>query len=44
MEGKQKSNYESAEGTAKENKTDPQEVISKVLQVIIGIIMAVLHM
>lgn len=44
MEGKQKFNYESAESTEKESKADPQEVISKILQVILGIIMAVLHM
>lgn len=44
MEGKQKFNYDSAESIDKENKTDPQEVISKILQVILGIIMAVLHM
>lgn len=44
MEGKQKFNYELAESTDKESKTDPQEVISKILQVILGVIMAVLHM
>ncbi|WP_255816547.1 hypothetical protein [Chryseobacterium sp. MA9] len=44
MEGKQKFNYESVESTEKENKTDNQEVISKILQVILGVIMAVLHM
>ncbi|WP_262711793.1 MULTISPECIES: hypothetical protein [unclassified Chryseobacterium] len=44
MEGKQKFDYESAENTGKENRTDPQEVISKILQVLLGIIMAVLHM
>ncbi|WP_454047254.1 hypothetical protein [Chryseobacterium sp. Marseille-Q8038] len=44
MEGKQKFNYELADQTEKENTTDPQEVIAKILQVILGIIMAVLHM
>ncbi|CAI8737802.1 FlhB HrpN YscU SpaS family protein [Chryseobacterium sp. IT-36CA2] len=44
MEGKQKFNYDSAENTNKENKTDPQEVISKILQIILGVIMAILHM
>ncbi|WP_262697077.1 MULTISPECIES: hypothetical protein [Chryseobacterium] len=44
MEGKQKFDYETAEKNGKENKTDPQEMISKILQVILGIIMAVLHM
>jgi len=44
MEGKQKFNYDSAESNDKENKTDPQEVISKILQVILGVVMAVLHM
>ena len=42
MEGKPKFDYESADKN--ENKRDPQEVISKILQVILGIIMAVLHM
>lgn len=44
MEGKQKFNYETAENADQENKRDPQEVISKILQVILGVIMAVLHM
>ncbi|MDR4952319.1 hypothetical protein REB14_09060 [Chryseobacterium sp. ES2] len=44
MEGKQKFNYESTENTDQESKTDPQEVISKILQVILGVIMAALHM
>lgn len=44
MEGKQKFNYTSAENTDQESKTDPGEVISKILQVILGVIMAVLHM
>nr|WP_315026855.1 hypothetical protein [uncultured Chryseobacterium sp.] len=44
MEGKQKFDYESAAKTEKKEGTDAQEIISKVLQIIIGIIMAVLHM
>ncbi len=44
MEGKQKFNYETADNNEKENKSDPQEVISKILQVVLGVIMAVLHM
>ncbi|PXW15293.1 hypothetical protein C8D70_105157 [Chryseobacterium sp. CBTAP 102] len=44
MEGKQKFNYDSAESTDKENRADPQEVISKIVQVILGIIMAILHL
>ncbi|WP_262884121.1 hypothetical protein [Chryseobacterium panacisoli] len=44
MEGKQKFDYESADKNENGSKTDPQEVISKILQVILGIIMAVLHM
>ncbi|WP_262708449.1 hypothetical protein [Chryseobacterium aureum] len=44
MEGKQKFNYETAENTEPENRKDPQEVIAKILQLILGIIMAVLHM
>lgn len=44
MEGKQKFNYDSAEITDKENRADPQEVISKIVQVILGIIMAILHL
>lgn len=44
MEGKSKFNDELAESTDQENQTDPGEVISKILQVILGVIMAVLHM
>ncbi|MCD9616468.1 hypothetical protein [Chryseobacterium gleum] len=44
MEGKQKFDYESAEKIETEKKTDPQEVISKILQIILGVIMVVLHM
>ena len=43
MEGKQKFNYETAEKSEKKNETDINEVMAKVLQVIIGFIMAVLH-
>jgi len=44
MEGKQKFNDKPAESTDPENRTDSQEILSKILQVILGIIMAVLHM
>lgn len=44
MEGKQKFNYESSEKKTTENETDFQDTIAKILQVILGIIMAVLHM
>ncbi|WP_262888143.1 hypothetical protein [Chryseobacterium sp. Tr-659] len=44
MEGKQKFDYESAENNKKAEGKDVQEIISKVLQVILGVIMAVLHM
>jgi len=44
VEGKPKFDYESAGKNEDESKTDPQEVISKILQVVLGIIMAVLHM
>ncbi|WBV58599.1 hypothetical protein ACNFU2_09800 [Chryseobacterium sp. PTM-20240506] len=42
MEGKQKFDYEKAAERGKDEK-DLQEVMVKVLQVILGIIMAVLH-
>ncbi|WP_262895642.1 hypothetical protein [Chryseobacterium paridis] len=42
MEGKQKFDYEKAAEIG-ENKNDFQEVMVKVLQVILGIIMAILH-
>lgn len=44
MEGKSKFNDELAESTDQETQKDPGEVISKILQVILGVIMAVLHM
>jgi hypothetical protein len=44
MEGKPKFDYESADKKENKSERDPQEVISKILQVILGIIMAVLHM
>lgn len=44
MEGKPKFDYASADKNESKSKRDPQEVISKILQVILGIIMAVLHM
>ncbi|MFP7655941.1 hypothetical protein [Chryseobacterium proteolyticum] len=42
MEGKQKFDYEKVAERGKDGK-DLQEVMVKVLQVILGIIMAVLH-
>lgn len=44
MEGKQKFDYE--EASKNENKTGPdvQEIAAKVLQIVIGFIMAILHM
>ncbi|MDN3691588.1 hypothetical protein QWZ06_04640 [Chryseobacterium tructae] len=44
MEGKQKFDYEAAGNGGKKNETDIQDIMAKVLQVIIGCIMAVLHM
>ncbi|MFZ4930080.1 MULTISPECIES: hypothetical protein [unclassified Chryseobacterium] len=44
MEGKQKFDYQSAEENGTKKEPDFQEVISKVLQILLGIIMAVLHM
>ncbi|WP_347219591.1 hypothetical protein [Chryseobacterium sp.] len=44
MEGKQKFDYETAGNRDKKNETDIQDIMAKVLQVIIGFIMAVLHM
>ncbi|WP_262484995.1 hypothetical protein [Chryseobacterium sp. T16E-39] len=42
MEGKQKFDYEKDGDTGK-NEKDIQEIMVKVLQVILGIVMAVLH-
>ncbi|WP_260446472.1 hypothetical protein [Chryseobacterium lactis] len=44
MEGKQKFDYESAEKKTAKSETDIQDTIAKILQVILGVIMAVLHM
>ncbi|MGN7864919.1 hypothetical protein [Chryseobacterium sp. 22458] len=44
MEGKQKFDYESAGKKTTENNTDIQDIAAKVLQIVIGFIMAVLHM
>ncbi|WP_260232381.1 hypothetical protein [Chryseobacterium lactis] len=44
MEGKQKFNYEATEKDENKSETDVQEIMSKILQVIIGLIMAILHM
>ena len=42
MEGKQKFDYEK-DGDTRKNEKDIQEIMVKVLQVILGIVMAVLH-
>ncbi|WP_262696628.1 hypothetical protein [Chryseobacterium sp. G0186] len=44
MEGKQKFDYEAAPKNEKKSETDMQDIMAKVLQVVIGFIMAVLHM
>lgn len=45
MEGKQMFNYETAEKTkAIKKENNVQDTIVKILQVILGIIMAILHM
>lgn len=45
MEGKQMFNYETAENTKTIKKdNNVQDTIVKILQVILGIIMAILHM
>lgn len=44
MEGKQKFDYERATKNEKKSETDVQDIMAKVLQIIIGFIMAVLHM
>jgi hypothetical protein len=44
MEGKKKFNYEAAENRGTKEGKDFQETMVKILQVIIGFIMAVLHM
>ncbi|MFP3835060.1 hypothetical protein [Chryseobacterium sp. SIMBA_028] len=44
MEGKQKFDYEAVSKSDKKNETDLQDIMAKALQIIIGFIMAVLHM
>ncbi|WP_291939907.1 hypothetical protein [Chryseobacterium sp.] len=44
MEGKKIFDYEAAEKKEKKNETDMQDIAAKILQVIIGFIMAILHM
>ncbi|WP_262885738.1 hypothetical protein [Chryseobacterium sp. c4a] len=44
MKGKQKFDYEAAGSREKKDETDIQDIMAKVLQVLIGFIMAVLHM
>lgn len=44
MEGKKKFDYElAAKKESESSKKDPQEVVVKVLQVIVGILMAIFH-
>jgi hypothetical protein len=44
MEGKQKFDYEKAgKNERKKNEKDAQEIVVQILQVILGIIMAILH-
>lgn len=44
MEGKQKFDYDKAdESEVKKNEKNTQEMMVKVLQVILGIVMAILH-
>lgn len=44
MEGKQKFDYEATEKDEKKSEADVQEIMAKILQVAIGLIMAILHM
>lgn len=44
MEGKQKFDYDAAGKNEKKNESDIQDIIVKVLQVVVGFIMAILHM
>ncbi|WP_262485516.1 hypothetical protein [Chryseobacterium vrystaatense] len=44
MEGKKMFNYETAENRDPKKEKDIQETLVKILQVIIGLIMAILHM
>lgn len=44
MEGKQKFDYEKADkNEGKKNEKDAREIVVQILQVILGIIMAILH-
>ncbi|WET51669.1 hypothetical protein PYS58_11105 [Chryseobacterium indologenes] len=44
MEGKQKFDYGTVGKSEKNDETDIQDIMAKVLQIIIGLIMAILHM
>ncbi|MGG5208630.1 hypothetical protein ACQWU4_06750 [Chryseobacterium sp. MIQD13] len=44
MEGKKMFNYETAENKDSQKGKDMQETLVKILQVLIGFIMAILHM
>ncbi|MGU3376258.1 hypothetical protein [Chryseobacterium sp. M5A1_1a] len=44
MEGKQKFDYNAAPKNEIKSETNIQDIMAKVLQIIIGFIMAVLHM
>ncbi|WP_312993363.1 hypothetical protein [Chryseobacterium flavum] len=44
MEGKKIFDYESSEKKDNKSEKDVQDIMAKVLQVIIGFIMAILHM
>ncbi|WP_292012232.1 hypothetical protein [Chryseobacterium sp.] len=44
MEGKKIFDYEAAERNEKKNENSSRDIMAKVLQLIIGFIMAVLHM
>lgn len=44
MEGKQKFDYETAGKTENKGDANIQDMISKVLQIIFGILMAIFHM
>ncbi|WP_343610149.1 hypothetical protein [Chryseobacterium oranimense] len=44
MKGKEMFNYESTENQNSKKEKDTQEIFVKILQIIVGFIMAVLHM
>ncbi|SFN13458.1 hypothetical protein SAMN05421594_1253 [Chryseobacterium oleae] len=44
MEGKEKFNYETAENRDSKKGKEVQETLVKILQIIIGFIMAIFHM